>query len=240
MINFLKSPAFLVLAIGVSISCSAPKEAPKPLPFDASNSEPAAVELADSIEMAAGGRRAREDTRYISWTSSTGRNVYWDKGRGRARIESPEKTVYLLNLFDTTARVLQQDQESGSKEDGLKALSLFTEESHDLLLPFLLKQHGAKLVYMGEDSLSDGTIVNVLNFSQGKDSSMIVTVSVGVSDNLIKHVAKGTLVGSTKLAATWDNYKKYNNLVLSADRSDGLGPKKVSLDPIAEDRFENF
>jgi hypothetical protein len=241
MTNHLKGSAFFALVLGAAISCSSPKEAPKPLLFDASHSDPAAVELADSVENSAGGRQAWDDTKYISWTSSSGRNIFWDKQHGKVRIESSsDNTIYLLNVLDSTARVKLQDKESTGREEGLIALSIFNEDSQELLLPFLLKQYGSKLVYMGEDSLSDGTIVNILNFSKGGDSLSTISIKVGVSDKLIKHVAKGQLADSITSVASWDNYKNYNSLFLSANRSNGVGPTNVKLDPIADDRFENF
>lgn len=236
MINFIKSAALIAVVI-TSISCSAPKEAPKPKPFDASNSDPAAVELVDSVIAASGGNDAWDKARYFSWTSSSGRMVYWDKQQWKVRMESGTE-VYLLNLADTTVRI--KDQSNTTEADASKALSLFNEDAQELVLPFLLKQFGSKLVYLGEDSLSDGTLVNVLNYLPSEDTSSALSVKIGVKDKLIKQVVKNGNGESAESSGTWDSYKNYNDLLLSVERTGGKGPKNLKLDPIETDKFENF
>ena len=57
-------------------------------------------------------------------------------------------------------------------------------------------------------------------------------VYVDRSDNLVKQWALLELAAQDKASSVWpfDNYKKYGNLLLSADRSDGKGPRNVKVD----------
>src|SRR5687768_15463746 len=67
--------------------------------FDFANSDPAAVELADSVMVAMGGRQAWDNTRFISWNFFGNRNLIWDKKDERVRIESINDSItYIVNL----------------------------------------------------------------------------------------------------------------------------------------------
>lgn len=50
--------------------------------FDLAHSDPAAVELADSIMAAMGGRKNWDKTRFISWNFFGRRNLVWDRQEG--------------------------------------------------------------------------------------------------------------------------------------------------------------
>src|SRR5690349_5913411 len=74
--------------------------------FNLEGSDPAAVELADSVMAAMGGRANWNKTRFISWSFSGRRNLVWDKQSGRVRIESLEdNTTYLVNVNNGQGRV---------------------------------------------------------------------------------------------------------------------------------------
>ena len=163
--------------------------------------------------------------------------MYWDKEQWKVRMESGTD-VYLLNLADTTVRV--KDQNNATQEVASKTLSLFNEDAQELVLPFLLKQFGSKLIYMGEDSLSDGSLVNVLNYQPADAASVTLSIKIGVKDKLIKQVVKNWKGESTDSSGIWDSYKKYSDLFLSVERTGGNGPKNFKLDPIDADKFENF
>ena len=67
--------------------------------FNLQDSDPAAVELADSVMMAMGGREGWDNTRFISWNFFGRRDLVWDKQTGDVRIESQQdSTIYLVNI----------------------------------------------------------------------------------------------------------------------------------------------
>ncbi len=47
--------------------------------FDLAHSDPAAVEPADSIMLAMGGRAAWNDIRFVRWQPASARTIFWDK-----------------------------------------------------------------------------------------------------------------------------------------------------------------
>ncbi|MGC1241097.1 MAG: hypothetical protein WA874_05905 [Chryseosolibacter sp.] len=208
--------------------------------FDLAHSDPAAVELADSIMVAMGGREAWEETRFISWNFFGRRNLIWDKLKGQVRIESmPDSTVYLVNINDLRGRVQIKGTEL-SEPDSLKKMlekgkSIWINDSYWLFMPFKLKDPGVSLAYLGEDTTFTGLRCNVLELTfqnVGDTPENKYRVYVDRRDNLVKQWAyyKDASQDSASQVWPWDNYQKYGALLLSADRSDGKGPRDVRID----------
>lgn len=207
--------------------------------FDQANSDPAAVELADSIMEAMGGWENWNNTRFISWNFFGNRNLVWDKKQERARIESIKDSItYLVNLRTLTGKVWvkgQQLTESDSLNRMLnRAKSIWINDSYWLVMPFKLKDSGVTLKYLGEDTLNTGGRCNVLELTfnnVGDTPQNKYHIYVDLTDNLVKQWAyySNASQDSANFVRPWDNYKKYGNILLSADRSDGGGPKDVSV-----------
>jgi hypothetical protein len=216
------------------------RENPPAPGFDLANSDPAAVELADSVMAAMGGRQNWDKTRYISWNFFGRRNLVWDKWEGNVRIESlPDSIIYLVNINDLTGRVQIKGREL-TEPDSLKqmlgrAKSIWINDSYWLVMPFKLKDSGVTLKYFGEDTTATGLLANVLELtfdSVGDTPENKYRVYIDVKDNLVKQWAyyKDANQDSASQVWPWDNYKKYGDLLLSADRSDAKGPRDVRVD----------
>ena len=207
--------------------------------FDLANSDPAAVELADSIMVAMGGWENWDNTRFISWNWSGLRNLIWDKKEERARIESlTDSTTYLVDLKTLTGKVFIKGQ-AVTRSDSLKnmlsrAKSIWSNDAYWLVMPFKLKDSGVTLKYLGEDTLRTGDRCNVLQitYDNGDMPSIKYHVYVDLADNLVKQWAyySNASQDSATFVLPWDNYKKYGSILLSADRSEGGGPVGVSVD----------
>jgi hypothetical protein len=219
--------------------------------FDMENSDPAAIELADSIMKAMGGRESWDNTRFISWNFFGNRDLVWDKTLGRVRIESRKDTItYLVNLNTLEGRVRIKGQELLEKDSLTKmvskAKSIWINDSYWLVMPFKLKDTGVKIKYMGEDTRANGTQCNVLELTfknVGDTPQNKYRLYVDLSDNLVKQWAYYNQASqdSANFVRPWDNYKKYGSILLSADRSDGGGPKNVKVDKdLAETIFTEF
>jgi hypothetical protein len=208
--------------------------------FDLAHSDPAAVELADSIMAAMGGRKNWDKTRFISWNFFGRRNLVWDKFEGNVRIESiPDSTIYLVNINNMKGRVQIKGQELTDPDSLQKMLargkSIWINDSYWLVMPFKLKDSGVTLKYLGEDTLASGVKCNVLELTfenVGDTPENKYRVYVDVNDNLVKQWAyyKDASQDSPSQMWPWDNYKRYDNLLLSADRSDNKGPRNVRVD----------
>jgi len=208
--------------------------------FDIANSDPAAVELADSIMAAMGGRENWDKTRFISWNFFGNRNLVWDKTMGRVRIESlKDSIIYLVNLNTLEGKVRVKGREL-TEADSLKKMlnrgkSIWINDSYWLVMPFKLKDTGLTIKYLGEDTLMNGAKCNVLQLTfkdVGDTPQNKYHVYVDISDNLVKQWAYYSQANqdSSNFMRPWDNYNKYGNILLSADRSDGGGPKTVKVE----------
>lgn len=120
--------------------------------FNLAHSDPAAVELADSIMSALGGQKSWNQARYLTWDYDTLRSIAWDKREGRVRIESHvDSTVYLLNVTTGEARVSRAGREmTAMRELRSDATSLWHHDSFWIRILYQLKGDGVTLHYLGE------------------------------------------------------------------------------------------
>ncbi|NJM24539.1 MAG: hypothetical protein HC859_02420 [Bacteroidia bacterium] len=219
--------------------------------FDEANSDPAAIELADSIMAAMGGRENWNNTRFISWEFFGRRKLVWDKWEGRVRIESPaDSTIYLVNVNTGEGKVQVKGHEL-TEADSLgkmleRAKSIWINDSYWLVMPFKLKDTGVTLKYMGEDTISTGMMCNVLQLTfddVGDTPQNKYMVYVDVKDNLVKQWSyfREAAQDSSNFTRPWDNYKKYGSILLSADRSDKGGPGNVAVaNEMPDETFTTF
>jgi hypothetical protein len=219
--------------------------------FDHAHSDPAAVELADSVMAAMGGRKNWDKTRFISWNFFGRRNLVWDKAEGRVRIESlPDSTIYLVNINTLEGRVLIKGRELTEPDSLQKMLehakSIWINDSYWLVMPFKLKDTGVTLKYLGEDTTATGLKSNVIELTfknVGVTPENKYRVYVDLKDNLVKQWAyfKDASQDSASQVWPWDNYKRYGDILLSADRSDNKGPRDVRVDEKLPDKiFKEF
>lgn len=219
--------------------------------FDIAHSDPAAVELADSIMVAMGGRENWDKTRFISWNFFGRRDLVWDKQEGNVRIQSPaDSVVYLLNINDMKGRVQVKGHEI-TEADSLqkmlqKAKSIWINDSYWLVMPYKLKDTGVTLKYLGEDTTLTGLKCNVIELTfknVGDTPENKYQVYVDLKDNLVKQWAyfKDASQDSASQIWPWDNYKRYGEILLSADRSDNRGPRQVRVDEkLPKELFTDF
>jgi hypothetical protein len=250
--NIKKTSLVLILAGAISACTTKPKETvtqPVAL-FDSNESEPAAVQLADSVVSAHGGQKAWDDARFITWSVSGDRDLSWDKQTGKVRIHSKaDKTIYLLNTNTGEGKVQQDGKEitdaeilSGKVAQGIQ---LWKSDSYSLFLPFKLKEAGVSLTYLGEDTLSGGKVNIVLLRVRNEAHQMQrkYQVFIGQKDNLIKEISDYNPSTPDSLGdkIRVDNYQPYGKILLSADRADGKGPRNVKVvESLSDNIFDQF
>lgn len=220
---------------------------PPAIGFDLENSDPAALELADSIMHVMGGRENWDKTRFISWNFSGKRNLVWNKFDGRVRIENlNDSIIYLANINTGEGRVqikgTELTQPDSLKKMLKKAKSIWINDSYWLVMPFKLKDSGVTLTYIGEDTLKGPQRYNVLqlNFKQvGDTPNNKYKLYVDIKDKRILHWSffNDASMDTASWTLPWDNYQKYGSLLLSADRSDNRGPRNVKVDDVIDDKI---
>ena len=245
----LRATTLLLFSAAMLASCDMNKQATNPPAdgFDMANSDPKAVELADSIMKAMGGRRNWDKTRFISWNFFGVRDLTWDKKDNRVRIESKKDSViYLVDLDKDQGRVSVKGQEI-KEPDSLakmvkKGKSMWINDSYWLLMPFKLKDSGLTIKYIGEDTMLTGGKCNVLELTFkdiGDTPQNKYRIFVDEQDNLVKQWAyyREASQDTANFTRPWDNYQKYGDILISADRSDGAGPKNVKVDEALPDKI---
>ncbi len=247
---------FMLLACDKRATDASAEGNPADPKFDLAHSDPAAVELADSIMLAMGGRAAWNDIRFVRWQPASARTIFWDKQKGRIRLEIPDDgTVILLETRTGKGRMRTAAGEI-TQPDSLKrklqyAMNLWQSDSLWLFLPFNLKGAGITLRYLGEGTLAaSGRRCNLLELTLRPPAKDQYLLYVDMKDNLIKQWAYSKNSAHTDspdnfrggdFARPWDNYKRYGAILLSADRTDHTGPRNVSLpENLAEAAFTEF
>jgi len=248
-----------ILAIFVLVGCQTGKQeetaadANPAMPgFNLEDSDPQAIEIADRVMQAMGGRKNWDNTHYISWTFFGARKLLWDKWHGDVRIEFTKdpQTIYLVNINSHKGKALKQGVEVTQPDSLAKELkraeAIWINDSYWLCMPFKLKDSGVTLKYLREDSTMTGDQSDVLQLTfanVGVTPQNKYEVWVNRSNNLITQWAyfRENTQDSASFIRPFDNYRQYGHVMMSGDRSDQAGPGNISVfDSIPETAFTSF
>jgi|3_EtaG_2_1085321.scaffolds.fasta_scaffold48432_2 hypothetical protein len=207
--------------------------------FDPEKSDIIAVELAEKVIKAHGGRDNWESTHYISWNFLGVRDLIWDKYTGNVRIDFPrENSTYLININQDTGRVKIGDREL-TKNDSLaqyieRGKQIWVNDSYWLVFPFKLKDPGVILEYNGKDTTLTGEAADVISLTfekvgftpQNKYHAYIDPVSFFILQwDFYRNASDST----ASFKNEWTDYKQYGDIYLSSGRGErSLGNIKVA------------
>lgn len=226
-------------------------ENPPAAGFNQAASDEKAIHLADATMKAMGGRAAWDKLHYVAWNFFGARDLVWDKQMGRVRIDFPrDSSIYLINVNTMEGKVLRKGEEM-TQPDSLKkylgiAKSIWINDSYWLVMPFKLKDSGTTLKYLRQDTIKGGATAEVVELTfenVGDTPNNKYEVFIDKSDTLVKQWAFFREAAQDTASAVWpwDNYKDYNGLMLSGDRSDDKGPKNIRVyDTLPNAVFESF
>ncbi len=219
--------------------------------FNFQESDSAAIKWADATMIAMGGRDIWDATRYISWNFFGRRDLLWDKYTGNVRIESPgDSMIYLVNINDETGKIQYKGREINDADSSANFLArakrIWINDSYWLIMPFKLKDSGVTLKYLGEGETENGEEAYILELTfkdVGVTPNNKYEVFITKQDSLVMQWAFYSSIELDSASATWpwDNYKEYNGLMLSADRSDDKGPHDVKIyETVSPEAFTSF
>lgn len=217
--------------------------------FNAAASDERAMQLADQVMQAMGGRTAWDTTRYFQWNFLGFRNLLWDKETGDVRIEVPrDSAIYVINVQDDTGKVRLKGQEITQPDSLAKYVQrgkeIWINDSYWLFMPFKLKDSGVTLTYHGEDTLMGGDPAEVLELrfdGVGVTPQNKYEVYVDPEDHLVKQWAyyPEAAMDTPGFVLPWDDYQTYGSLKLGGDR----GERDISgiqvLDDVPTAMFED-
>jgi hypothetical protein len=191
--------------------------------------DPRALEIADQVVEAMGGHEAWEATRYVTWVNFGKRLEVWDKQTDDIRVEN-DATVVLMNARTREGRAFKFGREITDPEELARALEFgweaFQLDRHEMLLPFLLRDEGIHLEYLG-DGEAEGRPTDVLRvtFDEGAPYSRAeYRLHIDRESRLLVqwdyYVDRGD--ERPRFYLPWSNYEKYGRLLLS----DVRGPER--------------
>ncbi len=246
--------AFLLLAaflLGCGVQKNSQTEVNPPAPgFNAKGSDPKAIQIADEVMAAMGGRKNWDDARYISWMFFGRRKHTWDKHTGDIRIESPgEKTTYLLNI-NTLAGKVRRNGVVETNPDTLKMLlddakSFWINDAYWLVMPYKLKDSGVTLKYLGEGKTEAGAAADILQLTfekVGKTPENMYHVFVDKTSRLVTQWSYFKNASDEKPGFTspWEGYQKHGNIMLCGGRGKGSLTEISAPEKLTGDIFTKF
>lgn len=240
---------FLFTLLLVQCKKQAPPNATHDIVLGTADKESTAI--SKDIMEAMGGQDKWNDLHYISWTFFGSRQLVWDKIGGKVRIDNPRDTsIYLIDLNNKSGKYAQGGNELTDAtllaEKVKQGIGIWINDSYWLVMPFKLRDEGVNLRFMREDTMATGVSASVLELTftdVGNTPENKYEVFVDQSDNLIKQwdFYKEASQDAPSRSWPWDNYKDFDGLLISTDRSDKSGPSNVKVYTELDDHvFESF
>ena len=220
----------LLLSGAVSLAQSKKNANPPASGFDAGGSDPKAVQLADEVMAAMGGRKAWDNTHLIAWNFFGARKLIWDKWTGNVRVDNlkDDQTV-LLNINNDKGRVFRNGAELTEPDSVAKyvkqAKGAWINDSYWLLMPFKLKDSGVTLKYLGEEPTADNKPADMLQMTfknVGNTPDNRYKIWVDKPSHLVTQWAyypKAT-DAQPRFTLPWIDYQKHGDILLSGERGE--------------------
>ena len=216
--------------------------------FNVAASDAKAIEVADAVMQAMGGRQNWDATRYIAWRFFGVRLLIWDKYTGNVRVESGDMT-YLVNINDNTGRVQRAGQEI-TDPDSLQiyvqqGISIWINDSYWLVMPFKLKDSGVTLRYLGERNTAENQPADVLQLTfEGVGRTPQNKYHVYV-DKTSRLVTQWDFFGqysdeAPRFSNARTNYQPHGNILLSDGRGQRAHTQVGVYDRLPESVFNSF
>ncbi len=218
--------------------------------FNVEGSDPKAIEIADQVMDAMGGRSNWDKTRYVCWNFFGARELIWDKQTGDVRIESDrDSTIYILNIHTMEGRVHKNGEEI-TQPDSLtnyleRGKQIWINDSYWLVMPYKLKDSGVTLKYLGEDTTQSGLQSDVLELrfeNVGVTPDNKYNVWVDKETLLIRQWAyyRNDTLAEPGFILPWNEWRQYNNILLSGNRGERELSDIMVLDSLPENTFLTF
>jgi len=199
--------------------------------FDAAGSDQKAIEIADKVMVAMGGRKNWDKERFFKWNFFNARMLWWDKQTGDVRIEmkNEDSTIILVNIMNEQGRLfnkgIEETQPDSVEKYMKRGKGIWINDAYWLFMPFKLKDSGVTLTYVGEDTTQAGVRSDVLQLTfknEGNTPQNKYHVWVDQSDNLIKQWAyfSENTMEAPNFITPWNDYKQYGSLLLGGDRGE--------------------
>ena len=197
-----------------------------PMPgFNSAGSDARAIEIADAVMEALGGRENWDNTRYLSWGFGRDEQV-WDKWTGDFRFQR-DSLVVLMNVNTKEGRAFVNGEELADPEEALQtAYRAWVNSGYWFLMPYKLKDTGVTLKYLGEGTTEDGRAAEIIELTfdnVGLTPQNKYRIFVDKETNLVSQWQYFREATDEEPAFTrpWGNWKRYGKIMLSDHRGEG-------------------
>lgn len=207
--------------------------------FNLEASDEKAIEWADKVMEAMGGREQWDSTEELTWNFFGSRKHTWNKQNKTVYIEGLKDSFQInMSLEDKNGSVILKGQnlaQTDSLDEYLqKGYEMWVNDSYWLFMPFKLKDSGVTLKYLGATVLSDSLPVEQLSLtfeSVGVTPQNKYVVSIDTTNHLICQwdfypTAQDSL---PRFSTPWTDYKNYEGLRLSSSRGEGYTIGDISV-----------
>ncbi len=217
--------------------------------FNMESSDPTAIEIADRVMEAMGGRSSWDVTRYLAWDFLGARKLVWDKFTGNVRVDFPDGTVCLVNIHDGSGKVHKQGEEVIDPDSLAKELEkgkrIWINDSYWLVMPFKLKDSGVTLKHLGTRETLEGTPSHVLELTfqdVGVTPQNRYRIYVDTTTNLVNQweFYRESGQDSANFILPWSDYKPYGDILLSGERGERDLSEIMVFETLPEAVFTSF
>lgn len=236
-----------ILLIFSLISCQKDSEKSSVNEFDSAASDAKAIQIADEVLEACGGKENWDNTRYLTWRWLGKRLNVWDKWTGEIRVAS-KISIVIMNLntrkgsaWKTGSEITDPDELQRALDYGYEA---WMNDSYWLFMPFKLKEPGVILKYIGEGEI-EGRPVDILSVTfkdVGKTPENKYHVYVDKESKLLVwwDYYMDAADEQPRIKMPWKNYQKYGDIWLSDDRGLKKHTELAVFEELPASVFESF
>jgi len=213
-------------------------------------SDEKAIEIADLVMTAMGGRSNWDNTHYVCWNFFGSRELIWDKFTGDVRINSlRDSTIYIVNIQDGSGMVMRNGTEITNADSLKKYLErgkhIWINDSYWLVMPYKLKDSGVTLTWLRSDTTQSGILSDVLQLqfeNVGVTPDNRYEVWVDVESHLVRQWAyyEHDTLQKPGFVRPWDSWEQKGDILLSGNRGNRSLSNIMVLDSLPEHTFSSF
>ena len=231
----MKTNLFLVILTYIFvISCKSPTPEletignPPAEGFNLTDSDEKAIQIADEVMEALGGRKAWDDTKYIKWNFFNSRKHTWNKHTNDVVIEGLRDTFTIKMNLDRMEGTVNFRGNELTKADSLdkylqRGKSMWINDAYWLVMPYKLKDSGVTLKYLGQDTTQAGVMSDKLELtfeSVGDTPDNKYEIYVDQDTRMVTQWDFYTKYSDSipRFQIPWLNYQKHGEIMLSGER----------------------
>ena len=224
----------ILLSVLAWVACKQPNQElevvgnPPAEGFNLTDSDEKAIQIADEVMEALGGRKAWDDTKYIKWNFFNSRKHVWNKHTNDVVIEGIRDTFLIKMNLDKIEGTVNYHGVELTKADSLdkyleRGKSMWINDAYWLVMPYKLKDSGVTLKYMRQDTTQSGKMSDILELtfdSVGDTPDNKYEIYVDPDSKLVTQWDFYTRYTDSfpRFQIPWNNYERHGNIMLSGDR----------------------